>query len=297
MVICKITYTGSEESCILNANSDEKTLSSLTGDAGSEVLDTNFGTAGEIDLTDPLYNTIKLLIDYINDLNDYEAELVSGDEDLDYSSENILNSVSRAEDNGAYILFNVESVLNDDALLSWEFVKETLEFSEEQKTFVEKIINAASKTAARITKRRLKAETYTQLYDGNDSESMLLEHYPVNSITSLKIDTSREFGDDTEIESTYYRCEEGSGIIRLYNDRFPDKIDCIQVVYNAGYENIPDDLQLAMLEIIKFNSTRIKSHGIGIKSEHTAEGMDITREITIPQNAWRTLELYEDKRL
>ena len=70
----------------------------------------------------------------------------------------------------------------------------------------------------------------------------------------------------------------------------PDNATCLKATIK---EVVPEDLQLAVLEILSWNIARFASGGqaIGVRSR-TADGVDTGMEITIPLNAQRTLEFY-----
>lgn len=76
--VIRIKYTGSEASCKISASTSADELVSDVGDKGSESGDTNFGTAGTIDLTDPATDTVAELVAVIEAYADYSAELLDG---------------------------------------------------------------------------------------------------------------------------------------------------------------------------------------------------------------------------
>jgi len=185
------------------------------------------------------------------------------------------------------------SVLSDTALISWEFTNELLpNLRDTDKTRYERLINAASKTACRITKRELKAQDYTSILDGNGRDVLLLPEYPVNSVTSLYIDISRTFGDDTE--ETNYLYYEDTGKLVLPYSYFPQYPQCVKVLYNAGFDPIPEDLELAVLEVVLYNAKRLSGDAgtVGIRSIAGADGLNTAYELTIPVNAQRVFESY-----
>lgn len=71
--ILAIRYKGTEKSCKMELAANS--IKSSIGKLGSEVADTNFGTAGTLTLT----GTVTQLIATINGYTDYEAELIEGD--------------------------------------------------------------------------------------------------------------------------------------------------------------------------------------------------------------------------
>jgi len=79
----RIRYTGSEDSCKLVPSASGDTLTSSIGDKGSESGDTNFGTAGVIDLTDTATDTVGELVTVIDAYTDYDCEKIFGADAVD----------------------------------------------------------------------------------------------------------------------------------------------------------------------------------------------------------------------
>ena len=287
----KVQYTGAQASCLLIGDATAKTLTSKIGAAGAEAPDAAFGVAGVLDLTAAAQNTLLELKNVIDGYADYAATIHYGDEDIDTGT--ILNQTVQAKGVDGYVLFSIVSVLASYALVSWEFVKEMLpEAKDTQQLYYERLINAASTLANRISGRQLKAVDYTQILDGSGDESIVLPEYPANSVTSLYIDTSRAFAASTEM--TDYLLYSDIGKLLLPSATFPDSPQCVKVVYNAGLNPVPEDLEIAVLEVVVYNRKRLSGQGnmIGTKSSQ-AEGMITTAyELTIPVNAQRVFESY-----
>ena len=275
---------------MLAGDATAKTLTSKIGAGGAEAPDPNFGAAGVIDLTAAAYDTLAELKTSIDGYDDYICEIFYGDEDI--VTENILDLEVQAKSTGAYVLFLITSVLASYALVSWEFVKEILELADELQTRCERLINAASTSANRITDRFLKAAAYSKTLDGNGKDSLLLSDYPVNSITELNIDTGRAFGASTEI--TDYLLYPETGLIRMDSAVFPAYSQCVKVVFNAGFSPVPDDLQLAVAEVVAYNLGRFGGKGnlIGVKNLQAQSMIVTSYELTIPVNAQRVFESY-----
>lgn len=161
----------------------------------------------------------------------------------------------------------------------------------EQSRF-ENYINAASLYANRKANRTLGAADYTVYLPSNRaSRSIVLPESPVNTISTLKVDGSRQFGDDTVIEPGAYDLEESSGILYLFDRFLPGGRRTVYVEYNAGYNPVPADLQYAVYEIVRWMADKgIES--IGRKSYAGPDGADIGWELTPPVSAQRVIESY-----
>jgi len=286
----KIRYTGAEDSCLLLADSTAKTLTSKIGAVGAEAEDPSFGVAGVLDLTAAANDALSKLAAVIDAYVDYTCEILYGDDEIETG--NVLDSESQAKGTDAYVLFAIDSVLASHALVSWEFAKEILELDDDEQTLFERLINGASATANRIGRRIFAATDYTKTLDGNGSPALLLPEYPVNEITELNIDVAWEFGADT-VETAYLLYAE-HGELRLKYGEFPECPQCVKVVFNAGYADVPDELQLAVLEVVAFNASRMINRGnrIGTKSFQADGAISTSYELTVPMNARVVFEYY-----
>lgn len=288
----KIQYSGTEASCLLTGDATAKTLTATVGDAGAEAADPNFGTAGTIDLTGASVDTLTELAAVIDAYAEYSCEIHYGDSD--FSTEGILDQVVQAAGVDAYVLFDISSVLASTALVSWELAQEILGLDDDQQRMCERMINAASKSANRISGRILAATDYTKYLDGNGKEFLLLPEYPVNSVTELNVDTARDFGSSTEVASDEYLLYEDTGEVRLLGATFPCYPQAVKVVFNAGYATLPDDLEMAVIEVVAYNLKRIGGHGniIGVKEISADGSVNTSYELTIPVNAQGVFESY-----
>lgn len=93
--------------------------------------------------------------------------------------------------------------------------------------------------------RQFRDTDYTEVYDGKGSDTLNLNHYPVNSISFLSV-------DDSEVDSEDYDFYPDEGIL-YYSSGFPDERRIIEVEYNAGYtlDSMPKSIQMPTLELIK----------------------------------------------
>jgi hypothetical protein len=73
-----ITYTGASDSCKVVVSDTGQTISTLIGDLGDEVADTNFDTDGEIDLTASATDTLSELVSVIDGFTGYKCEKLFG---------------------------------------------------------------------------------------------------------------------------------------------------------------------------------------------------------------------------
>ena len=125
------------------------------------------------------------------------------------------------------------------------------------------IINLASDRIQTFCNRKFIEETHTEFRDGNRTRRILLNQWPVQSITSLHIDGRREFGASSLVDATNYAIDEdessdGVGVI-LFDRFFARGHRNIKIVYVAGYESpstselaLPSDIQGACLYLVQY---------------------------------------------
>lgn len=168
------------------------------------------------------------------------------------------------------------------------------------------LINQASARMELYCKRNLKARDYlttNALYlDGSGMSNLVVPHWPINSITSLKVDTLRAFGTDTLVAVTDYSYRDG--IIRLYSGTFPGDesgLDAVKLEGNFGYATTTSEwqvLQTACLELARWMSSRFTGGGfIGKRNETNADGMSVGFEIDMPMNVRSMLEPFVERRI
>jgi len=103
--IVRVRYTGSDASAKISASASGDTIDSDTGVLGSESGDSNWGTAGSIDLTDTATDTVTELVSVIDGYTDYDCELVMGSGSV--STADILDITSaQAKNRWVYVFFS-----------------------------------------------------------------------------------------------------------------------------------------------------------------------------------------------
>ena len=153
-------------------------------------------------------------------------------------------------------------------------------------TLLENFIDGVSWQFNKYTDRLLKARDITEYTEGRNNLELKLEQWPVNSITSIFIDSEREYGSSTEI--TDYTFKE-IGVIYSDSERFSAVPNAVKVIYNAGYSTIPYDLKTAALDQIKwlFRRHRDNSEGVSVDTNingtttKTEEGEMLTTSMEI----------------
>jgi hypothetical protein len=135
-------------------------------------------------------------------------------------------------------------------------------------------------------------EPYTEVFSGK-LYPLHLKHYPVTQI--IIVEESLDFG------ATYTALEEFTGWILDREEgaivsplgSFTSGINRYSITYNYGYEVIPDDLKLAILDLVKYymrNDMAVHSN----KAPGTSNvQLDYQTNASIPAHIRRILDLYK----
>lgn len=161
--------------------------------------------------------------------------------------------------------------LNSNALVTLEEVKQWLGNSTINDLVLEIYINGISDMILKMIGRNILATDYIENIQGTNTEYLLLKNYPVNSVRSVVIDGMME------MDSTDYEVDNNgiifkgsgwwaSGYSDLMSRRRTLTQRTIRVNYNAGYEEVPSDLKLLTLGIIKGQINFDTSGANGMKS-------------------------------
>lgn len=129
------------------------------------------------------------------------------------------------------------------------------------------LVASISKQIETECNRVFAKKDYTEYYDGDGSDSLSLRQYPINSITSIHDDIGRDYGASSLVAAADYTFDAESGIVKS-DHCFSAGKNNIKVVYNAGYENIPGDLELAANYLVAAEFKRSRTE------VNTAEGQE-----------------------
>lgn len=171
-------------------------------------------------------------------------------------------------------------------------------------TELETFINEASTLIETYCNRFFRERTITEKISGDRNNELLLNQWPVNSITSIHVSENRVFDATTLLAAINYDIEEdekgeGVGVVR-FDGCFSKGIKNIQAIYVMGYNaiaNVPPDLQLAckITAAYYFQISENRDFTVAMK---TKGDEDVTLIQGIPKNAslilndYKRLEMY-----
>lgn len=161
--------------------------------------------------------------------------------------------------------------------------------SEEDDVLLYRILEGADAEVKQYCDRDLEVTTYTdQYYDGDGSSKLLLDDYPVVSVTSLYCDLGRDFDASTLVASSDYKLDSEKGIIELYDGSvFPVGPNTIKITFSAGYSVVPSDIVSAVNKIAAANYLDTKTDVNVIAGESVFYKPDAMRK-----SAFKTLNRY-----
>ncbi|HNX82476.1 MAG TPA: phage head-tail connector protein [Candidatus Omnitrophota bacterium] len=201
------------------------------------------------------------------------------DETLDTKFVQVLNAVGQAAPAG----------LTGSELTTLANVKTALSIvNTDDDAYLNSLIARVTDEAETYCRRKFADATYTEKYDGNGCQSMQLKQYPITSITSVHDDLDRAFLSDTLIDSDDYVFDAESGILTLDWSIFSRGVQNIQVVYNAGYTTMPQDLEQAAIMLVS-------SYYLAFKAAINATvGQDIgSKPYYLKKDAYVILDRYQ----
>jgi hypothetical protein len=148
--------------------------------------------------------------------------------------------------------------VSDYDYFAWDYSKDN---------HIERLINSVSSMVAKYCNRKFIADTYSEFYKGSGRQKLVLNQYPINAITSVKVDSAAlTAGTDYVTSDATYNDQ---GIIFKPNGwtwygyltglvgELTAPVDNIEVVYSAGYtlepeasRDLPWDLEQAVVSMV-----------------------------------------------
>ena len=134
---------------------------------------------------------------------------------------------------------------------------------------------------------------YKEYYDGNGTKSLMLNKYPLTTITEIRFYNWDRTTYVVQDASYYINYETWGEIYHIYG--FPKGKKNIYVDYNAGYTEVPEDYKYILKAIVKRlyqqytnNSEGVKSYSLGDLSI-TKDDIFFSDEISLIINKYRKI--------
>lgn len=171
--------------------------------------------------------------------------------------------------------------LNANALVTLAKAKDFLGITTADKdTEIERLINTASQSIERVTKRILVNATHTEYHDGRRTNMLQPRQWPITGGASVNgkpqvyfDDGTGSFPASTEVDDSEYWVHEMSTQIIRQNGNWPLGRRNIKLVYTAGYgvggdtASMPSDLENACLQYVAWEYRQNNDRRLGVDSK------------------------------
>jgi len=139
---------------------------------------------------------------------------------------------------------------------AWDYTKDNQ---------IERNINSVSSMVSKYCNRKFIADTYTEYYKGSGSQKLVLNQYPINAITSVKVDSAALTAGTDYVTADRTYLDQGIvfknngwtwyGYLTGLVGELTAPVDNIEVVYSAGYtletaRTFPYDLEDAVINMV-----------------------------------------------
>jgi hypothetical protein len=184
--------------------------------------------------------------------------------------------------------------LNSNALTTLVEAKKYLSIvssDTSQDSFIERLINTSSQTIEQYCSRKIKQTSYTEYYDGRNSNKILLNNYPASKPSAVYSDSVWTFDSTSLLDSDDYDIVDNIELV-LRDGYFPIGRRNIKVTYQAGYATVPSDLEQACLMLVDYLYMHYNDRRIGVSSK-SKNGENISYIDKIPEFVKSILDNYK----
>jgi len=157
---------------------------------------------------------------------------------------------------------------------AWDYSKDKL---------LERVINSVSANVAKYCNRKFIADTYSEFYAGHGRQRLVLNQYPINAITSVKVSSASLTAGTEYVTSGQTYLDQGIvfketgwtwyGYLTGLVGEYTAPVDNIEVVYSAGYtlepetaRTLPWDLEDAVVSMVGELFGEQQSGSVGLTS-------------------------------
>lgn len=179
-----------------------------------------------------------------------------------------------------------------------------------------RLINMATDMAERYIDGPILSRNFTEVRDGDGSNTMVLDYWPIRAITEVRIDYNGDFSQPTTvIDASGYSIRGVPGILEvgirgtdvvIRNDGntsiigrlfIGSVVGSIQVKYKAGWgdtaADIPEDIKYACLLAIEYFYLLRENRELNVTSKSNT-GQSYSRESGLPEEVKAILDSYKD---
>lgn len=169
--------------------------------------------------------------------------------------------------------------------------------------YLQTLANDVEQRVKTFLGRDLETQTYTEeKHDGDGTKELLLDQYPVTSVTKLEfyhgLNSNGSENWEEQVQNDEYErlviSKSGVSII-LDGLTFPKGSRNVRVTYVAGYATIPYDIQMGCKELFKlyYNESR-GEYGLGKSSVRGSDGLDVSYDVEAENKILNKLGMYRN---
>jgi len=175
---------------------------------------------------------------------------------------------------------------------------------------LERYINAASTMVSKYCNRLFIKDTYSEFYKGSGRQKLILKQYPVNQITSVKVDSASFTAGTDYVTSDQTYLDQGIvfrnigwtwyGYLTGLVGEPTAPVDNIEVVYSAGYtlspeisRTLPNDLEDVTIDIVASLHSQQQDRSVGLSRLMEGKLMLIYNNAPLIQQYAYVLDAYK----
>lgn len=178
--------------------------------------------------------------------------------------------------------------------------------------FLERNINSVSGMVSKYCNRNFIADTYTEYYKGSGRQRLILNQYPINTITSVSVDSAALTAGTDYVTSDQTYLDQGiifkdngwtwyGYLIGLVGE-LTAPVDNIGVVYSAGYtlapetsRTLPFDIEQAVISMVADLYDEQQNGTVGLKQLTQGKLTYVWNENPLIQQYSSVLDSYRKK--
>lgn len=192
--------------------------------------------------------------------------------------------------------------IDTNAWTTLAYVREHLHIGISETYFDDQLSNLINRSLAILEAyigHGIKSRTITEYYDGDGTNKLVLNKWPLISVTSIHVDSERVFGSDYLMDTDDYYVDTEHGIVEVFQETGsgPVSFECgvknVKVVYVAGYATIPADLVHIANEHVALLFRRSATEGT--TSQSLGGKSEIYDESSMPRWLMHRLAPYKDR--
>ncbi len=156
------------------------------------------------------------------------------------------------------------------AIITVEQVKNYLKInttSDDVESIIDRLIDRVQKSFESYCNRNFESASYTEYYDGQGSNILVLKQLPITVIDSIYDSTTWIWDAGSLIDSASYRIMDNNSVV-FKDTILGNSLQNVKITYTAGYSTstMPKDIQQACIEETGRKYTHRRDYDVTTKS-------------------------------